>query len=178
MTVSDETTILRPFLAKYCEGRGADLGCGCAKIVDSAIGVEFDFYGDTEQAEMYEGENYFGHDLNDGLPMFKDNELDYLYSSHVLEDFEDPEVKLAEWTRVVKHGGSLILVLPHGDFYPKAGTPEANGSHKRDWWPSDLIDMAIVRLGLDLKVVTKMEPPFFKEQGLDTWSFAVVFKKK
>ena len=178
MTVSDETTMLRPFLAQYCEGRGADLGCGCAKIVDSAIGVEFTFYDQPEQAELYDGENYFGHDLNHGLPMFKDGELDYIYSSHVLEDFPDPEVKLIEWCRVIKPGGRLILVLPHGDWYPKAGTPEANGSHKMDWWENTLIGMAAA-LDLPLEVIDTWSPNrIAKGTGKFTWSFAVVFRKK
>lgn len=178
MTVSDETTQLRPYLAKYCKGRGADLGCGCAKIIDSAIGVEFDFYGQPEQANLYDGENYFGHDLNLGLPMFADGELDYIYSSHVLEDFADPEVKLTEWTRVIKPGGKLILVLPHGDYYPKAGTPEANAAHKQDWWETTLTDM-VSGLGLPLVVKKIFTPKFFRENGVkDSWSFAVVFEKE
>ncbi len=176
MTMSDETTNLRPYLAQYCTGRGADLGCGCAKIVEEAIGVEFTFYDQPEQAELYDGENYFGHDLNLGLPMFKDNELDYIYSSHVLEDFADPEVKLTEWTRVIKPGGRLVLVLPHGDFYPKAGTPEANGSHKMDWWENTLIDM-VADLGLPLEVEKVFRPEVFQKTVHKCWSFAVVFKK-
>lgn len=176
MTVSDETTKLRPYLSKYCAGRGVDLGCGCAKIVEEAIGVEFTFYDEPDQASIYHNdENYWGHDLNLGLPMFKDDELDYVYSSHVLEDFSDPEVKLAEWTRVLKPGGLLILVLPHGDFYPKAGTPEANDSHKMDWWEETLIEMAGV---LPLSVEAVYRPQYFKNRGVDTWSFAVVFSKK
>jgi SAM-dependent methyltransferase len=177
MTVSDETSKLRPYLAQFCRGRGADLGCGCAKIVDTAIGVEFSFYGEPEQARMYDGENYFGHDLNNGLPMFRDGELDYIYSSHVLEDFADPEVKLTEWCRVIRPGGKLILVLPHGDYYPKAGTPEANGSHKMDWWETTLTEM-VIKLDLPLEVELILSPEFFKEQGVDTWSFAVVWKKQ
>jgi SAM-dependent methyltransferase len=176
MTVSDETTKLRPYIAQYCSGRGVDLGCGCAKIVPEAIGVEFTFYNEPQQALLYTGENYFGHDLNWGLPMFQDNELDYVYSSHVLEDFEDPEVKLTEWTRVVKPGGLLILVLPHGDFYPKAGTPEANGSHKMDWWEDTLTDMA-ERLKLPINVEVVIRPEYFRKHGTDTWSFVVIFRK-
>jgi len=177
MTVSDETTLLRPFLAKYCKGRGADLGCGCAKIVEEAIGVEFTFYDQPEQAKLYDGENYFGHDLNLGLPMFLTGELDYIYSSHVLEDFTDPEVKLTEWSRVVKSGGRLVLVLPHGDFYPKAGTPEANAAHKMDWWENTLIQM-VIDLNLPLEIEAVYPPTWFKDQGVDTWSFAVVFRKR
>lgn len=176
MTVSDETSKLRPWLARYAKGRGADLGCGMAKIVDSAIGVEDSFYNQPEQAQLYTGENYFGHDLNNGLPMFKNNELDYIYSSHVLEDFADPEVKLTEWCRVIKPNGRLILVLPHGDYYPKAGTPEANGSHKMDWWESTLIDM-VTRLKLPLTVDRVLLPEFFRIRGHETWSFAVIFRK-
>lgn len=176
MTVGDETGLVRRFLAGYCTGRGADLGCGRAKIVPAAIGVELNFYGNRRQSTLHSGENYFNHDLNNGCPMFRDNELDYVYSSHVLEDFVDPEVKLTEWTRITKPNGWLILVLPHEDYYPKAGTPEANPHHKRDWSQSVLIDM-VTALGLPLRVHEVFTPERFAELGQGTVSFAVVFQK-
>ena len=45
---------------------------------------------------------------------FNDNEVDLIYSSHVLEYFDRDEVKevLAEWKRVLKPGGTLRLAVP------------------------------------------------------------------
>ena len=46
---------------------------------------------------------------------FKDGVLDFLYASHLIEDFSREEVwpKLfAEWRRVLKSGGYMVLLVP------------------------------------------------------------------
>lgn len=50
----------------------------------------------------------------DDLP-FKDNELDYVVSSHVIEHFKNPLVALREWYRVIKPGGYIFTICPHKD---------------------------------------------------------------
>ncbi len=52
--------------------------------------------------------------LGDDLP-FKNNTLDYVLSSHVIEHFYDPVKALREWHRVVKPGGYLFVIAPHKD---------------------------------------------------------------
>ncbi len=44
--------------------------------------------------------------------MFKDNELDYVVSSHNLEHYQDTIKTLREWKRVLKPGGILGVILP------------------------------------------------------------------
>ena len=48
----------------------------------------------------------------DDLP-FKDNTLDFVFTSHVLEHFYDPIKALQEWYRVVKIGGYVFMIIPH-----------------------------------------------------------------
>jgi len=50
----------------------------------------------------------------DRLPMFADNSVDLIYSSHSLEYFDRVEVSavLAEWRRVLKPGGILRVAVP------------------------------------------------------------------
>lgn len=61
----------------------------------------------------YAGENtgadYYG-DASD-LP-FHDSSLDYVASSHLLEHSANPLQALAEWFRVLKHGGIIYAVIP------------------------------------------------------------------
>ena len=52
--------------------------------------------------------------FGDDLP-FKDNTLDYVLSSHVIEHFFDPVKALREWNRVVKPGGYIYIIAPHKD---------------------------------------------------------------
>jgi hypothetical protein len=148
--LGSETSVIAPLVLEYCKGRGADLGCGVIlKIKPDAIGVDL-----TDLFNL-PGENIGGYDLYAGLSIFQDGELDYIYASHVLEDFEEPQARLIEWVQKIKVGGYLIIILPHGDVYPKAGTPEANPSHKRDWWPMTLREMA---KRLPLKLVDEYVP--------------------
>jgi len=53
------------------------------------------------------------HDVAKGLP-FKDNEVDYIYSSHMLEHLSRSKADfvLTECYRVLKSGGVLRLVVP------------------------------------------------------------------
>jgi SAM-dependent methyltransferase len=48
----------------------------------------------------------------DKLP-FKDNTLDYVFSSHVIEHFFDPVAAIKEWLRVVKADGIVLMIVPH-----------------------------------------------------------------
>lgn len=43
---------------------------------------------------------------------FKDNSVDRLIATHVLEHVIDPAQTLAEWSRVIRPGGVLSLILP------------------------------------------------------------------
>ena len=66
--------------------------------------------------------NVGNHPLNLGgdarsLYWFNSNVMDYVFSSHLLEDFEDTESVLREWIRVLKVGGYLILFCPDEQAY-------------------------------------------------------------
>ncbi|MEI6724356.1 MAG: class I SAM-dependent methyltransferase [Betaproteobacteria bacterium] len=50
----------------------------------------------------------------DDLP-FKDNTLDYVLASHVIEHFFDPVKALREWHRVIRPGGYVFVIAPHMD---------------------------------------------------------------
>lgn len=54
----------------------------------------------------------------DDLP-FKDNTLDYVISSHVIEHYFDPIKALKEWDRVIKPGGYIFTIAPHVDRVPE-----------------------------------------------------------
>jgi len=48
----------------------------------------------------------------DDLP-FKDNTVDFVINSHVIEHFYDPVHAIEEWLRVVKPGGYVFIIAPH-----------------------------------------------------------------
>lgn len=125
-TETNEMLKVRPRIASYLHGIGLDLGCGNEKVCVGAIGI--DLMGKGADIKL---------DLAgvDALSIFADGMFDYVFSSHTLEDFYATEAILAEWWRVIKPGGFLILYGPDPDYYPRVGTPGANVSHKKDlYW--------------------------------------------
>lgn len=50
-----------------------------------------------------------------GLLPFRDQSLDYVLSSHVLEHIWDPIGALKEWIRVLRPTGIIFAIIPHRD---------------------------------------------------------------
>lgn len=86
---------------------GIDIGYGGDPLLPSAITI------DRPQCKFQVG-NYPLHLIGDAskLTWFTANSMDYVCSSHLLEDFKDPYPIVTEWLRVIKPGGLLILNLP------------------------------------------------------------------
>lgn len=122
-------------LPRYTRGRGLDLGCGPHKVFPHAIGV--DNYKATAQ---------FGVEMRPDvacdcarLDVFGSASMDWVFSSHLLEHIKDYRAALKDWFRVIKHGGYLILYVPHKELYPNVGQPGANPDHVHDFMPDDII---------------------------------------
>ena len=106
-TKMSETAKIREKVAEYIkeDSYGIDIGCGPDKLYKTSLGfdkyktIAVDFVGDARD-----------------LP-FEDNEFDYVFSSHCLEDFIDKENVLKEWCRTIKPGGKIGLYLPHKNYY-------------------------------------------------------------
>jgi len=95
-------------LAKYVDSKKwLDLGCGSVKVHEDAIGVDTYPYPCVDIV----------HDVSD-LWFFKDGELDGIIASHVLEHIADTKAVLTEWNRVLKPGGTLIIVVPDAEKRP------------------------------------------------------------
>lgn len=107
-----ETSKCRARLAPFCLGDGADLGFGGDPINDRAIRVDL--------PNQYGAVGNYPRQLRgtvEKLHWFTDASLDYLYSSHVLEDFTDTEAIIHEWWRVLKPGGRLVIFCPDEKTY-------------------------------------------------------------
>jgi len=114
------------YFEKYFNGRGIDIGCQITKVLPDAVGYDIvetadvDIVGDAEfMAEV------------------GDEEYDWVYSSHCLEDIENVEAALKNWWRILKPGGYLSLVVPHRDYYERKRTLPSvgNAGHKHFFLP-------------------------------------------
>jgi len=125
-----ETDTCRERLACYCKGVGLDVGFGGCAIVPSAMCLDREELNPQRAKNQHASPTHLVGDAED-LCWFKDGVLDYVYSSHCLEDFYDTKKVLTEWFRVIKPGGYLVLFLPDEQVY-RSVTPEGyrNSAHK------------------------------------------------
>lgn len=107
-----ETAVCKERLAPFCVGDGVDVGFGGDPIKPDTICMDL--------PKKYSNAGTMNQHLHGDcrcLYWFKDNVLDYVYSSHVLEDFSETKEIILEWLRVIKPGGNLVLFLPDEQLY-------------------------------------------------------------
>ncbi|MCC6142336.1 MAG: methyltransferase domain-containing protein [Candidatus Hydrogenedentes bacterium] len=110
-----KTVILHPHftrqvVARYCLGRGCEIGPGMNPQTDPARTIYLDRY------TRYRGQRMLVDLVSDAeqLPLATGS-MDYLFSSHALEHCPNTLAVLREWQRVLRPGGRLVLRLPHRD---------------------------------------------------------------
>jgi len=131
--MQSETAKHRKLLQGYCVGNGLDLGSAGDPIVPTAIQVDLPNpycpLLDTHYPPQIRGDAT-------NLWWFKDNVLDYVFSSHLIEDFTADQQKVIcrEWGRVVKVGGHIVILAPEQGRWREAlakGQPP-NLAHKHE----------------------------------------------
>lgn len=141
----NEAAKVRWDIVPFTRGKVLDLGCGAWKAFPHFTGVDngkdIELFGCEMNPDMLV-------DSCERLPDFEDGSVDAVFSSHLLEHIECPSMALAEWWRVIKEGGHLVVYLPHADLYPRVGQPGANPDHKHDFWPRDIFDLMSFSIGL------------------------------
>jgi len=99
---------------RYLNGNGVDIGSGGWPVVPWAIQIELPrdkFKHYTGGRELPDTVEWQG-DIFD-LP-FKDNTLDFVYSSHLIEDFSQNDWRrmFTEWRRCLKPTGYMVILVP------------------------------------------------------------------
>lgn len=163
-----ETDKYRSNLAGYCVGNGVDIGFGGDPIVPSAITV------DNPDGLMA---NCGDHPLNlagdaTSLRWFRSSVLDYVYSSHCLEDFQNTAEILSEWLRVLKTGGRLVLLLPDQKRYERHCSErgeQPNEAHKIPEFGLEYVKGVLSSFS-DTKVI-------FEKDMADDYNFLIVVEK-
>lgn len=87
---------------------------------------------------------------------FKDAALDFVYSSHLIEDyaFHEWQKLIGEWARCMKTGGNIVVVCPERDLWRKylasGGIPNHHHQHE-----GKIGDFAAVASALKLHLVAE-----------------------
>ena len=113
---TSETSKVRHLVIDYCIGKGCDIGFGGDKIKkENCDGIDY------EKPYAYTGKDKVDiacDVINNEIPV-KDDSYDYVYTSHLIEDFKDTKKALVEFIRILKDNGDLILVFPDQVAYEK-----------------------------------------------------------
>ena len=122
-------------MSKYIVGLGLDIGCGTNRLSPTVMTTDWYPHVDTDLIWncVHEGGRH-------PYP-FRDNRFDFIFASHVLEDFAPDEIQFVfdEWLRMIKVGGHLIILVPdiEGGRYPgidevfTAESPEVISGERR-----------------------------------------------
>lgn len=133
LTVGGASHVIFHQALNFCQGQGIDVGAGLWPLT-GAIPVDI----------------WRGSGMKRTVSDFKDNSLDYVFSSHCLEHIENWQEALGEWIKKLKTGGILFLYLPHHDcaiWHP--GSPFVGDGHK--WIPTpEIIKQTMQELGCEL----------------------------
>jgi len=109
---------------EFIRGRVLDIGCG------------------PDPIKLPPPHEVIGWDLQDGdaqyLASLEDKTFDTVVSAHCLEHMVDVQTSLCNWSRVLKEGGYLYVLVPSWTFYERWQWPSRyNDDHKASF---DLLD--------------------------------------
>lgn len=138
--MQSETERYRSLTVKYLSGVGVDVASQGVAVVPWAISYdlpkkEFLRYSNGNPPKGPLQLRGFAEDLP-----FEDKSLDWLYSSHFLEDVFDWMPVLKEWDRVIKVGGHMVILVPDKELWNAAianGQPP-NCEHRHESYPGEL----------------------------------------
>lgn len=140
---SSETAKYRHLTAPYLAGAGVDIASQGVPVVPWAMSFdlpekEFLYYSNGAPPK---GPIHL-RGYADKLP-FEGGSLSWLYSSHLLEDFEDPKPCLTEWSRVLAVGGHLVILVPDKHLWNEAikNGQSPNCSHRHEYKPGELTEL-------------------------------------
>lgn len=165
-----ETAAARSTLAPFCKGFGIDMGFGGSAIVPEALTFDMP----KGYCPSFEGHKQILRGDCRNLSFFCDEVCDYIYSSHLLEDFSYSELVpiLREWRRILKKDGLLITNCPDQQKFlahcKKTGQP-LNLAHKEQ-------DFSLHNFKKIANQVGKWEEVFV-EPSAGAYSFYLVLKK-
>ncbi len=119
-------------------------------------------------------------DIEDGDAQYmagiEDNQYDFLHSSHCLEHMMDVREAMANWIRIVKPGGFLIITVPDEDLYEMGNWPSKfNPDHKwtftimkkESWSPNSTGVLELLKVFAGIIEVEKVE--LLRDFYRDSW---------
>jgi len=161
---------LKGYFERYFRGRVLDVGCGLSLF--SEIQPEWNF-------EIYAGDLVFGRikQRKEAVPSiewlvfdasrlpFRSESFDALFAGEILEHLPRPEQAVAEWNRVLKKGGVLVVTTPNKG-------RRVNRINKENWpfSPDHLREFSFRELNRELLPGGGFKPVKTKGIYLELWT--------
>ena len=142
-------------------GNIADIGCNNKKKLNYSVGIDLDRCGGKVPELVL--------NVPEELP-FKDDFLDGIVASHIIEHVNNPVKVIEGWLKKLKVGGILMLIVPHKQYIPNIGTPEGDPTHIADYLPINFKELVLDKLE------TKFELLSFDKIN-NNWSFDCFIQK-
>lgn len=165
----------KQYFIDYLKGDGLDIGFGGYAVIPTAITIDLPHPYQKTDSHV---QNLHGDATN--LYWFKDSVLDYIFSSHCLEDFIDTRAVLAEWLRVIKPNGIIALLLPDQVRFEKEALlvfgRKVNLAHKHP----DFSIIKVRNILKELKITIIKEYEFYNMDGFvkdREYNFGVIGRK-
>jgi len=96
--------------------KGIDIGCGTNRLSMEVLAIDQNPMRKFAHADVVHNCNNLeiGKEIifNEKKYKFEDNEFDFIFSSHCLEDFDDITDVFMKWWKKLKKDGLMILLLP------------------------------------------------------------------
>ena len=108
--VESQPSFIETLVERYCIGKGLEIGPGKTPYGPKNRTISLDKHTSNKDATPRPD---MVADASD-IPI-RDAQFDFLISSHCLEHVPNTLLTLREWARVIRSGGTLFLILPHGD---------------------------------------------------------------
>jgi len=179
LTVEIVNSTVRPgfeknvaYVERYLEGVGLDMGCGSCPLLRLNC-LHFDISPQPVAVEQV-GDDFIRADTTKPFIPQKPSDVDYIFSSHMIEDLPTKEAIiecLLMWVTYLRPGGFIVLLLPNmqGGLYPTV-EEGGNPSHRVNVGV-EFIESILPKLK-GLKLIQMDTIPHDKSCTLD-----VVFKK-
>lgn len=156
------------------ELNGVEIGSGGDPLIEESIVIDFS----KPYTKCGDHPIHLKGDSRE-LLWFKDSTIDYIYSSHVFEDFPENEnsAVLAEWTRVIKPGGFLFLLLPDitkYNSYCKTVEKQPNEHHKIMSFGIKYLE-ELLKKHSNLKII--ISKSFWTKSNIEEYNFFIILQK-
>ena len=110
------------FATRYFVGHGIDVGGG-----HDSLALFVELFPLIRNVVIYDAPQGDAQKLVN----VDDESFNFLFSSHCLEHVRDPVEALANWIRVIRPGGYLVISVPDEDLYEQGTWPSTfNSDHK------------------------------------------------